>query len=293
MSAKTEIECDYPAPEDALILIRAAADAALRTEGILSDVSCHVLVTDDEGIRKVNLAQRGLDSATDVLSFPTLPFSPGNTAASHPDWLDSEYDIETDSVFLGDVVISWPHVLAQAKEYGHSTARETAYLMTHAMFHLMGYDHIKEEDRIRMRRMEEESIARFLPNEEEEKMLAMAREAMKMAYVPYSHYPVGACLKCADGTLYTGCNIENASYGATNCAERTAVFKAVSEGKRAFESIAIAAGPSEPWPCGICRQVMNEFSPEMKVMITWEGGIAAAPLGELLPHGFGPGSLGR
>ena len=94
-------------------------------------------------------------------------------------------------------------------------------------------------------------------------------------------------------TLYTGCNVENASFGATNCAERTAIFKAVSEGRRSFESIAIAAGPSAPWPCGICRQVMNEFSPGMRVMVTWDGGYDAMPLSDLLPHGFGPESLDK
>ncbi len=291
MGALVEIECAFPAPGEALALIRTAADAALAAEGITSAVSCHVLITDDEGIRKVNLTQRGLDRATDVLSFPSLPFAPGMTAASHPEWLDREYDVETGTAFLGDIVISWPHVLSQAAEYGHSTARETAYLMTHAMFHLMGYDHMKEEDRHRMREMEEKAISSFLPGEEDEKMLSMAREAMKQAYVPYSHYPVGACLKCTDGTYYTGCNIENASFGATNCAERTAIFKAVSEGHRSFESIAIAAGISAPWPCGICRQVMNEFSPGIRVMVTWDGGTLSRPLSDLLPCGFGPESL--
>ena len=293
MGAQVEIETAFPAPEEALTLIRAAADAALATEGIACEVSCHVLVTDDAGIREVNLSHRGMDRATDVLSFPSLPFSPDHTAASRPEWLDMEYDVETGTVFLGDIIISWPRVISQAAEYGHSTARETAYLMTHAMFHLMGYDHMEKEDQSRMRQMEEKAIARFLPTQEEEKMLSMAREAMKMAYAPYSNYRVGACLKCADGTLYTGCNIENASFGAANCAERTAIFKAVSEGRRDFESIAIAAGPSAPWPCGICRQVMYEFSPGMRVMITWDGGYDAMPLSELLPHGFGPGSLDK
>ncbi len=293
MGAHVEIETVFPAPAEALALLRAAADAALAEEGIKIDVSCHVLVTDDDGIRRINHSHRGLDQATDVLSFPSLPFAPDHTAASHPEWLDMEYDVDTGTVFLGDIVISWPRVLSQAEEYGHSAARETAYLMTHAMFHLMGYDHMEKEDRRRMRQMEEKSIARFLPANEEEKMLSLAREAMKMAYVPYSHYPVGACLKCTDGTLYTGCNIENASFGATNCAERTAIFKAVSEGRRDFESIAIAAGPSAPWPCGICRQVMNEFSPGMRVMVTWDGGSDAMPLSELLPHGFGPESLDK
>ncbi len=293
MGAKVDIECAVPVPEKVLRLVRRAADAALFTEGIRQDVYCHLLITDDEGIRAFNLSQRGLDRATDVLSFPSLPFTPRETASVRPEWLDREYDVDEDAAFLGDVIISYPHVLSQAKEYGHSPDRETAYLMTHAMFHLMGYDHMTKEDRRPMREMEEKSIARFLPNEEEERMLAMAREAMKMSYSPYSHYAVGACLKCTDGTLYTGCNIENASFGATNCAERTAIFKAVSEGHRSFESIAIAGSSSEPWPCGICRQVMNEFSPDIRVMITWDGNYAAAPLSELLPHGFGPSSLDK
>ena len=87
------------------------------------------------------------------------------------------------------------------------------------------------------------------------------------AYIPYSHFPVGAALECADGTVFTGCNIENAAYGCTICAERTAIFKAVSEGHRDFVRIVIA-GKSEDYcvPCGSCRQVMMEFAPEMEVI---------------------------
>ena len=292
MSVHLEIDNAYPAGEETLALIRNAAEAALAREGVDRSVSVHVLLTGDEGIRACNAQYRGIDRATDVLSFPSVPYRPDCTCSARPDWLDEEYDVESGACFLGDIVISIPHVRSQAAEYGHSEARETAYLMTHAMFHLMGYDHIKEEDRIRMRKMEEEAISRFLPGPEEEKMLAMAREAMKQSYSPYSNFPVGACLKCADGTYYTGCNIENASFGATNCAERTAIFKAVSEGKRSFESIAIASAASAPsWPCGICRQVMNEFAPDMRVLVTWNGGTASASLRELLPHGFGPEDL--
>ncbi len=291
MSVFLEIEEVCPAGANTLSLLKRAAEAALAREGVEKKVYVHVLLTDDEGIRTYNARFRGLDRATDVLSFPAVPYTPECTCACHPEWLDEEYDVEYDACFLGDILISIPHMAAQAREYGHSEARETAYLMTHAMFHLMGYDHIEKEDQIRMRRMEEESIRRFLPGPEEEKMLEMAREAMKQSYSPYSHYAVGACVKCSDGTLYTGCNIENASFGATNCAERTAIFKAVSEGKRSFESIAIASGPSAPWPCGICRQVMNEFSPGMLVMVTWDGGFDSAPLAALLPHGFGPKDL--
>ena len=125
----------------------------------------------------------------------------------------------------------------------------------------------------------------------DETLLALAREAMKRSYSPYSGYPVGAALLCADGRVFQGCNIENASFGLTNCAERTAMFKAVSEGAAEFTAIAIASKTSAPWPCGACRQVLNEFAPGIRVLVTWDGGQDEMSLDELLPHGFGPKSL--
>ena len=111
---------------------------------------------------------------------------------------------------------------------------------------------------------------------------------LDMAYVPYSHFPVGAALLCKDGTVFTGCNIENAAYGATICAERTAIFKAVSEGHRDFAAIAIA-GRSDDYcvPCGSCRQVMMEFAPEMEVICLNRAREAKRmTLRELMPCGF-------
>ncbi len=125
----------------------------------------------------------------------------------------------------------------------------------------------------------------------DETLRALARSARERSYSPYSRYAVGAALLCADGRVFQGCNVENASYGATMCAERTAVFKAVSEGEAEFTAIAIAAQGSAPWPCGLCRQVLNEFAPDIRVLITWEGGDDEAPLSALLPHGFGPKDL--
>lgn len=91
-------------------------------------------------------------------------------------------------------------------------------------------------------------------------LVSLAIEASKRAYVPYSHFPIGAALKTKDGTIYTGCNIENASFGLTNCGERTAIFKAVSEGHQQLLEIAIYGETDEPIsPCGACRQVMAEF----------------------------------
>ena len=115
-----------------------------------------------------------------------------------------------------------------------------------------------------------------------------AVDMLKMAYVPYSHFPVGAALECDDGTVYTGCNIENAGYTPTNCAERTAVFKAVSEGHLKFILFAIAAATERfTAPCGVCRQVLQEFAPELEViLVNNKGETLELTLKELLPYGF-------
>ena len=123
----------------------------------------------------------------------------------------------------------------------------------------------------------------------DKELVALAKEAMEHAYVPYSHFKVGAALLAKDGRVFKGCNVENASYGATNCAERTAIFKAVSEGCREFEAIAIVASSGDLVPpCGICRQVLVEFMPEGKVVLdSEEKGMVTYLVRELLPYGFG------
>ena len=121
---------------------------------------------------------------------------------------------------------------------------------------------------------------------EELKSAAMAMR--KRAYCPYSHFAVGAALECRDGTVFTGCNIENAGYSPTICAERTAVAKAVSEGHTDFVRIVIA-GRSEDYcyPCGMCRQFMKEFAPDMQVIcLNGKGDALELTLRDLLPYGF-------
>lgn len=123
-------------------------------------------------------------------------------------------------------------------------------------------------------------------------LIKLAQEASKNAYVPFSNFHVGAAIEAKDGTIFSGCNIENSSYGATNCAERTAIFKAVSEGygENSFEKIAIVCESEEPGsPCGICRQVMYEFmDPNTTVILgsTLNDNFIEYKLGELLPYGF-------
>ena len=127
-----------------------------------------------------------------------------------------------------------------------------------------------------------------------EQLVQKAKEAMQYAHSPYSGYCVGAALLCKDGSIYTGCNVENASYSATNCAERTAFFKAVSEGKREFEAIAICGGKSGVIegtfpPCGVCRQVMREFcEDDFIIYLISSEGVESYTLQELLPVSFQP-----
>lgn len=122
-------------------------------------------------------------------------------------------------------------------------------------------------------------------------LIRAAQQARESAYAPYSNYKVGAALLTRNGTIFTGCNVENASYSACICAERVAVTKAISEGQREFIAIAVVTSNGAT-PCGICRQVMNEFASDMLVIIAnTEQVIAEFPITDLLPHGFGPEHL--
>ena len=120
-----------------------------------------------------------------------------------------------------------------------------------------------------------------------QKLMDCAIKARENAYSPYSHFAVGAALLCEDGTLYEGCNIENASYGLTNCAERTAIFKAVSEGHIKFKALAVVADTEGPCaPCGACRQVMAEFKIPLIIMGNLMGNLKIVTIEELLPFSF-------
>lgn len=121
-----------------------------------------------------------------------------------------------------------------------------------------------------------------------EELVKMAEEAMENAYSPYSKFKVGAALVADDGSVYTGCNIENSSFGATICAERTAIVKAVSEGKRKFEKIAIVSSSGDTtYPCGICRQVMSEFMTDADVVFKdKDGNIIVEKVKDLIPKSF-------
>ena len=128
-----------------------------------------------------------------------------------------------------------------------------------------------------------------------EELCKLAIEAMGHAYAPYSGFQVGAALLCADGSVYQGCNIENAAYSPTNCAERTAFFKAVYDGHRDFTAIAVCGGKDGAItgafpPCGVCRQVMREFcGDDFRIYLVNDKGFETVTLAQLLPYGFTAG----
>lgn len=127
---------------------------------------------------------------------------------------------------------------------------------------------------------------------ENEALIEKALEAKKNAYVPYSNFHVGAAVLMDDGSIYTGCNIENASYTPTICAERTAIFKAVSEGKMQIDKIAIVGDANPTYPCGVCRQVIREFGRDSKIIIANSvDDYKIYDLKDLLPYSFGPEDL--
>ena len=127
----------------------------------------------------------------------------------------------------------------------------------------------------------------------DDKLIASAAAVREQAYAPYSNFKVGAALKGKSGRVYTGCNVENAAYGPSMCAERTAIFKAVSEGEREFEAIAVVTENGVS-PCGSCRQVMIEFAPDMAVIIAdTQGRARFTTVRDLLPDGFTPEHLPR
>lgn len=294
MLIEWDIQCDI---DDSIMeRMQAAADLCLTCENVTVPCAVTVCLCDDEKIAEINSQYRGIDRSTDVLSFPSVNYPRGITAGAAEILLKKEYDDQYDAAFLGDLFISVPHLIAQANEYGHTVKREAVYLLVHGICHLMGYDHIEESDKERMRAMEDKILEAASVTREEndtvddQVMLTKAKEAMLRSYSPYSSYPVGAALHSTDGRIFTGCNVENASFGLTNCAERTAVFKAVSEGARSFDVLAIAA-KTKAWPCGACRQVLNEFAPDLRILVTWDDHVEEKTLKDLLPEGFGPHSM--
>lgn len=295
-----ELQWEIPIPEgldDLEDLLTRVADASFKTEQV-EKVGFAIRIVDGEAIRQLNREMRNIDKPTDVLSFPTIRFPAGKTAKECPRHLKREYDPYCGYINLGDCVLNLDRARQQAEEYGHSLARELGYLTAHSAFHLMGYDHMNEEEKAVMRKMEEKTMASIGLTRESgmthDELFKLACEAMEMAYSPYSGFKVGACILAEDGRTFKGCNFENASYGATICAERCAASGAIIAGARKFKAIAVVGSTADAWPCGICRQVLREFSDlDMPVIVgTYGKTYTVMTLGQLLPNSLSPEDLG-
>ena len=285
-------------PEGLQQLLDDVSRACFRAEGI-DEALFSVRIVDEETIHRLNRKTRKVDRPTDVLSYPEINYPTGKTARDCPRLLKREYDPESGMVYLGDCVISLPQAQAQASEYGHSLRRELGYLAAHSAFHLMGYDHMTDEDKAKMRKMEKIAMRQVQLWKDDtmtdQRLMELALEARERSYSPYSKFQVGACILTEDGRTFQGCNFENASYGATICAERCAASNAIINGARRFTAIAIVGSAGYAWPCGICRQVLNEFGGgKLRVIVGDPEGknLQVRPLSELLPESFGPEDLG-
>ena len=278
-------------------LLERAAKAVALTEDTSIPCCAALLLMDDEQMREANRSARGIDESTDVLSFPAVSFPKGRTARELPELLRREWDVQEGCCYIGDILISLPRAHEQAAAYGHSFGRELSYLLVHGLFHLLGYDHLEDEDKRRMRQVEESALLAAKASDEE--LLRIARDASKQAYAPYSDFMVGAALRAEDGRIFTGCNVENAAFTPTSCAERTALFKAVSEGVTRFTDIAVVGSrrgevnKQITSPCGVCRQALFEFGgPELNViMAKTPDDFIERSMDELLPFGFGPSNV--
>ena len=156
---KIEWICDEELKDNILQKMEGAASACPPCEGIKVPCSITVRLCSDEEIAQINADCRNISRATDVLSFPTVLYPAGLTAGKCEKLLKQEYDDETGCCFLGDIIISVPHLYAQAEEYGHSVEREATYLLVHGMCHLMGYDHMADDEKKAMRAMEEKILS--------------------------------------------------------------------------------------------------------------------------------------
>lgn len=275
-------------------IARDVIEAALDYEKFPFEAEVSLTLTDNDGIRKINREFRNMDKPTDVLSFPLIQYEHAGDFSFLEDNEDC-FNPETGEAVLGDIVISLDKVLEQSESFGHSVKREYAFLIAHSMLHLMGYDHMDRDEAAIMEKKQEEILENLgISRVSDEELLEEAEKAKEFAYVPYSRFKVGAAILTRSGNVYTGCNIENSSLGATICAERTAAVKAISSGDCEFTRIAVvSSGGGVTYPCGICRQFLSDFMCGNAEMVFHDeaGKITVIPFKDIYPFSFSKGSF--
>lgn len=197
------------------------------------------------------------------------------------------YGEDLDGVW-GEILVCVPQARVQSRERGTPLSEELAFLVVHGLLHLLGYEDDTEEKRRSMMERTQLLLSEYRKEEQYRALLKRAARTRVFAYAPYSRFRVGAALLAKNGRIFTGCNVENASFGVTMCAERVALGKAVSEGVQEFVAIAIVSdGESFCFPCGMCRQALAEFGLDIEVLAgTREGRYLKQSLRELLPSTF-------
>lgn len=242
-------------------------DFVMREEG--RDIRGQVVVAflDEESMRDVKRKFFNVDALGDVVSF--------------------FYGEDPDGVW-GEVLVCVPVACETSKNRGVPLSEELAFLVVHGLLHLFGYDDSTPQGYEEMLRRGEALLRAYQRERKRKELLRRAAKAREFAYAPYSSFRVGAALLSQDGRVFVGCNVENASFGVTLCAERVALGKAVSEGVRAFEAIAIVSDAvSFCFPCGACRQALAEFGVDMEVVAGSSNGTYVVKLlRELLPWTF-------
>lgn len=253
--------------------------AIQKEENLVPDAEISLTLVDDATIQELNSKYRGIDAPTDVLSFPQQEKSN-----------DEPVPAAGAGVILGDVIIATETAVRQAQEYGHSLWREIGLLAVHGILHLLGYDHQTQEDLRDMEARQEKFLQQVglspaVPGPAQ--LVELAATISKNAYAPYSGLAVGAALLGASGEIYLGCNVENASYGLSICAERAAAVQAVTAGEREFRALALMVGDGQRsyLPCGACRQFLSEFGDPVIITRT-PAGLEEYRLADLLPRPF-------
>ncbi|MDI3542800.1 MAG: hypothetical protein PWP57_403 [Candidatus Atribacteria bacterium] len=198
------------------------------------------------------------------------------------------YGLSDEDDIWGEIIICPAVIKEEAHNRGEREERALSIVLIHGLLHLLGYE---DEDGEKAKVMEERQEILYRLGEEEEereKLIKKAKEVRNHAYAPYSNFPVGAALLGYDGNIFTGCNVENTSFGLTICAERGAVVKALSQGVKEFKKIAIIADSSSYcFPCGACRQVLYEFAPQLEVIAAKsDRDYEVVSLHSLLPQAF-------
>ena len=245
-------------------------------------------IVSPERMRDLNFQYRDVDASTDVLSFPL--WEEGADFIPPEGWK---------CIPLGDIVICPEKIMENAADNCRSFMQELVLVISHGFLHLIGYDHSDQGSEVRMWAEQESMVERFFSGEcgemagaekydfDADALMREAKKAGKRAYAPYSDFPVGAAILFEDGSIVSGCNVENCSYGLSICAERNAMAAAVSGGRMNPIAVAVAGteGKACP-PCGACRQFLSEFNGDMAVVLEEEGKTVIYKLSGLLPMQF-------